>query len=158
MSSVNAYDTSLTRTVITNLSKARLYMSSTTVGNYALFAGGTFVYVNSNFNTVDAYNSSLVRVAATALSVSRNGILSTTVGNYALFGGGYGNNGPDSQNRIFDVVDVYNETLSRFSIDAFNNKTADYAAATIGNYALFAGGRNDANSKRFSAVYAYENI
>ena len=156
-SSVNAYNTSLTRIIATNLSKARGSISSTTVGNYALFAGGSFSYVNSNFNTVDVYNSSLTRTTATSLSIARHSMNATTVGNYALFGGGY-SNGPNSQDKLIDVIDVYNGYLSRTSIGAFNNIIRDYAATTVGNYALFGGGGNSGNTKFFSTVYAYENI
>ena len=39
-STVDAYDTSLTRTTPTALSKGRGRFTSTTVGNYALFGGG----------------------------------------------------------------------------------------------------------------------
>ena len=46
---VDAYDTSLTRTIPTPLSAARSSLAATTVGNYALFGGGT------GSNVVDAY-------------------------------------------------------------------------------------------------------
>ena len=123
-----------------------------------MFAGGSFSYANSNFNTVDVYNSSLTRTTATSLSIARHSMNATTVGNYALFGGGYSNNGPNSQDKLIDVIDVYNGYLSRTSIGAFNNIIRDYAATTVGNYALFGGGGNSGNTRFFSTVYAYENI
>ena len=52
-STVDAYDTSLTRTIPTPLSEARYYLAATTVGNYALFGGG-----DDGKNTVDAYTVS----------------------------------------------------------------------------------------------------
>ena len=85
-STVDAYDTSLTRTTPTALSAARIYLAATTVGNYALFGGG---YNGTNhLSTVDAYDTSLTRTIPTALSVARDNLSATTVGNYALFGGG----------------------------------------------------------------------
>ena len=80
-STVDAYDTSLTRTTATPLSEARSDLAATTVGNYALFGGGS----NS---TVDAYDTSLTRTIPTPLSKYRGNLAATTVGNYALFGGG----------------------------------------------------------------------
>ena len=84
---VDAYDTSLTRTTVTPLSEARYKLTATSVGNYALFGGGQ----DSNYkNTVDAYDTSLTRTIPTPLSEARGYLAATTVGNYALFGGGYG--------------------------------------------------------------------
>jgi hypothetical protein len=37
---VDAYDTSLTRSVLVNLSVARRYLAATTVGDCAVFGGG----------------------------------------------------------------------------------------------------------------------
>ena len=98
-STVDAYDTSLTRTTPTALSVARDYLAATTVGNYALFGGG--YNGTDRFSTVDAYDTSLTRTTPTALSVARDGLSATTVGNYALFGGGY--NGTDR----LSTVDAY---------------------------------------------------
>ena len=51
-STVDAYDTSLVRTVPGILTVARYDLAATSVGNYALFGGG---YSNNYFNIVDAY-------------------------------------------------------------------------------------------------------
>ena len=90
---VDVYNSSLTKSAVTNLSVARSNLAATTVGNYALFGGG------NDYATVDAYNSSLTRSAVTDLSVGRYGLAATTLGNYALFGGG----SLDGR----DIVDVY---------------------------------------------------
>ena len=52
-STVDAYDTSLTRTTPTALSEARDTIVATTVGNYALFGGGN--NGTNRVSTVDAY-------------------------------------------------------------------------------------------------------
>jgi hypothetical protein len=95
-STVDAYNTSLTRTTPTALSVARDDIATTTVGNYALFGGG-----GGPSNIVDAYDTSLVRTM-TALSVARDRLAATTVGDYALFGGG---GGPSSAST--SAVDAY---------------------------------------------------
>ena len=84
---------------ITALSQARDNLAGTSVGNYALFAGGSSKA--SYQSTVDAYNSSLVRSTPTALSEARHYLAATSVGNYALFGGGDNGSGDRS------IVDAY---------------------------------------------------
>ena len=76
---------------ITPLSQARANLAATTVGDYALFGGG------SSSSVVDAYNSALARSTPTGLSQARANLAATTVGRYALFGGGASS----------DVVDAY---------------------------------------------------
>ena len=75
----------------TPLSSGRGHLAATTIGDYALFGGG------SNSNVVDAYDTSLTRSTPTPLRYARSHLSATTVGDYALFGGG------DNSN----VVDVY---------------------------------------------------
>ena len=68
------------------LSNPKESLAATTVGDYAIFAGG---YGNSTYYpTVDAYTSSLTKSAATSLSTGRSALAATTVSDYALFGGG----------------------------------------------------------------------
>ena len=81
----------------TALSTARRLLAATTVGDYALFGGGT---TGSSSNVVDAYNASLTRSTPTALSTARYQLAATTVGDYALFGGGTTGNSSS-------VVDAY---------------------------------------------------
>ena len=81
---------------VTALSTARYNLAATSVGDYALFGGGSSVT-----NVVDAYNSSLVRSTPTALSKSRMELAATSVGDYALFGGG------KSSSSTSNVVDAY---------------------------------------------------
>ena len=52
-STVDAYNTSLTRTLPTALSEGRGYLAATSVGNYALFGGGD--NGSGDRSTVDAY-------------------------------------------------------------------------------------------------------
>ena len=102
LSTVDAYDTSLTRTTPTALSAARQQLAATTVGNYALFGGGSGSGSPGHLSTVDAYDTSLTRTTPTALRVAREFLAATTVGNYALFGGGR-----DSHYYFSSTVDAY---------------------------------------------------
>ena len=114
---VDAYDTSLTRSTPTALSQARSYLAATTVGDYALFGGGTGYSA-----VVDAYDTSLTRTNPTKLSQARRDFAATTVGNYALFGGGY----VGSQSNVVDAytpVSSYNIQLFPDTKYSFNSST-----------------------------------
>ena len=144
---VDAYNTSLTRTTPTALSVARHRLTATTVGNYALFGSGS--NGKSFQNTVDAYNTSLTRTTPTALSVARECLAATTVGNYALFGGG----GSISDTNTYATVDAYNTSLTRTTPTALSAARKYLAATTVGNYALFGGGDNGKNCLNTVDVY-----
>ena len=137
---VEAYNTSLTRTIPTALSQAREELAATTVGNYALFGGG---YNGGSLATVDAYDTSLTRTNPTALSQARNNSAATTVGSYALFGGGESSS----------TVNAYNTSLTRTTPTALSQARGILAATTVGNYALFGGGDN---SGSLATVDAYD--
>ena len=90
---VDAYDTSLTRTNPTALSAAGTFYGAS-LGNYALFA--------SKSNDVNVYDQSLTRTTLRKLSVERTDVASATIGNYALFAGG-----TISSDTYSNAVDVY---------------------------------------------------
>ena len=139
---VDAYNTSLTKTSAPDLSSARYFLDATTVGNYALFGGGCD---GSNYYAaVDVYDSSLTKTTATDLSIARSSLISTTVGNYALFGAGaYGS--------ISTNMDAYNKSLTKVTVS--NLTRSSDAATTVGNYALFGGGMD--LSSTYATVDAY---
>ena len=95
-----------TRSTPTALSAARNYLAGASVGNYALFGGGT---ASSYSSVVDAYDTSLTRSTPTALSAARNYLAGASVGNYALFGGGTTGSGSG-------VVDAYKNDYIRASL------------------------------------------
>lgn len=136
ISTVNAYNTSLTRTTLTALSTARYDLTATTVGNYALFGGG---YASESMDTVDAYDNSLTMIIPTVLSSPRQKPAATTVGNYALFGGGWNSR---QLNPVSDTVDAYDTSLTRTNPTALSVARYMLAAITIADCALFAGGRD----------------
>lgn len=90
---VDAYDTSLTRTNPTALSATGAFYGAS-LGNYALFA--------SKSNDVNVYDQSLTRTTLRKLSVERTDVASATIGNYALFAGG-----TISSDTYSNAVDVY---------------------------------------------------
>ena len=102
-STVDAYNTDLVRSTPTALSVGRVNLVGASVGDYALFAGGSGD--DGYSSTVDAYDASLVRSTPTALSVARNFLVGVSVGNYALFAGGWGGGSYSS------TVDAYHSVL-----------------------------------------------
>ena len=139
---VDAYDASLTRTTPTPLSESRCRLSSTTIGNYALFGGGeSDTGYDGSSTTVDAYNTSLTRTIPTPLSEARHSLSSISIGDYALFGGGcyYDRTGTTNKS----IVDAYDASLTRTISTPLSEARDSLVATTIGNYALFGGGYSD---------------
>lgn len=80
----------LIRTTPTALSLGRHNFSATTVGDYALFGGGTYSDGSQSrlSAVVDAYDGNLTRSLPNGFSVERQLAVAITVGDYALFCGG----------------------------------------------------------------------
>lgn len=141
INTVEAYDSSLTKKIATELSYQVMELSATTVGNYAIFAGGRY---NSTARAeVDSYDSALTKRALTGLGYAKYNLAATTIGNYALFAGGQ-----SSSTASTTRVDVYDGSLTKLA-DVYYLGVAKYthAATTVGDYAIFAGGyvRNSSN-------------
>ena len=83
---VDAYNTSLTRSIPSALAYRAYYLAATSVGNYALFGGGQYAGTSfSYWAIVNAYNTSLTRTLPTELSAYCLMNAATTVGSYAIF-------------------------------------------------------------------------
>lgn len=63
-----------------------------------------------------------------------------TVGDYALFAGGYSSTDTQTNYEETDDVDACDSSLTRTTAAARSVKVTDSVAATVGDYALFAGG------------------
>lgn len=149
---VNAYNSSLVRSTATALSTGRENLAAASIGEYVLFAGGITYYMrgyasNAAFSNVDAYSASLTRSRPTSLANARGFLSGATVGNYALFAGGWtypsktSSDGTYNYYTAYDTVDAYDSSLTKTTASSLSSAKFDMAAATIGNYALFAGGR-----------------
>ena len=114
------------------LSEARCYFAATSVGHYALFAGGyRQAWVSDR---VDIFNASTGQWTTAALSRARDRLAATSVGNFAIFGGGY--EGGATSNR----VDIFNASTGQWTTAALSQARGCLAATSVGNYALFGGG------------------
>lgn len=130
-STVNAYDLSLTMSSATSLSSSRSFLAATSIGGYAIFAGG------SESSKADGYDTSLTRISLTNLSEGKDRLAATTVGNYALFSPGRATG--DEESYITYKLDAYDSSLTLTSKNWLNGCSANMAATTVGNCALFAG-------------------
>ena len=144
---VDAYNSSLTRSVPTALSAARDHHVGTHNTAYALIAGGG--NNQANLFTVDAYNSSLTRSAAGQLSERLYDGGATFVGGYALFAGGSA-----GSNKFSGVVSAYNSALTRSAPTELSVGRRYVVGAHVGGYALFGGGNYNQNSDRVDAYDA----
>ena len=124
--------TDIIRTDPTTLRAERESLAGASVGNYALFAGGTTTN-GSTDSTVDAYDSSLARTNPNTLRTARRNLAGASVGNYALFAGG-------TTGSADSTVDAYNSSLTRSTPPALSTARSYLAGASVSNYALFAGG------------------
>ena len=143
-SSVDAYNTSLTKSTPTELSCKRCGHAAASVGGYALFAGGAssynlLGYYDGLVGSVDAYNASLTRSAAHIFGDTA-AIGGAAVGNYALFAGGTWDMQINDDNVINSVL-AYDPSLTFTIAPDLSVARADVKGASVGNYALFAGGK-----------------
>jgi hypothetical protein len=152
INTVESFNSSLVKTVLTNSPTNFPYLSSGNLGNYALFGGGHNA-TGIGQTTVYAYDGSLTRTTPTALSVGRLYMITAGVGNFLLFAGGQINTSSPASARS-NVVDAYNTSLTRSTPTALTDRKSFMGAATIGGFALFAGGYNS-SSNNLNAVDAY---
>ena len=151
---VDAYNTSLTKSTPANLEYRRGYHAAASIGGYALFTGGRQRMTSGSqfmFFT-EAYDASLTLSRAPNLSTSsayggRLNIGAAVVGNYALFAGGMA----DDKGNASLKVDVYDTSLTHTMATDLNGRPREYVrGASVGNYALFAGGKD--------TYYEYYNV
>lgn len=135
---VDAYNASLTRTTATSLSASGVVYGATTIGRYALIGIGD--------GTVNVYDTSLTRTTAASLRTSRNCFAAAAVGDYALFAGGSSGKSVGGNN-YYNAVDAYDSSLVRTTAASLDAARHLLAAAVVGEYALFAGGSMDGNSR-----------
>ena len=145
-SSVDAYNTSLTKSTPTELSCTRCGHAAASVGGYALFAGGASSYNILGYydlvSSVDAYDASLTRSAAHIIGATA-AIGGAAVGNYALFAGGTFYEQINEDN-VTSYVLAYDSSLTFTTAPWLSVARANVKGASVGNYALFAGGQTTA--------------
>ncbi len=129
-------------------------MTATSVGQYALFAGG--VNPNSGYynSTVAIYNTVTGAWTTTTLPDHQGGyygMASTSVGPTAFFAGGISNAG------TANTVDMYNVITGQWSTTTLPGSQGFFSmrAATIGSDAIFAGGSYPTGAANYN-VFIYD--
>lgn len=114
------------------------WAGSAALGDYAIFAGGYYAEQTTTRykpqKDVVAYSKTLTQISNVKdLSEERYELSGATVGNYALFGPG------SRSSWSTQGVDVYDKSLTKITDKTLTFTTASegYAAAAVGNYALF---------------------
>lgn len=140
---VDVYNANLVKSTANNLSSARSELTGVPIGSYALFCGG---WAESGpTNIVDAYSQSLVRSTPSVLSGEYTyDMASTKTDNYAIIARANANN-------------AYNSSLTRFTLPATTGARIDMGAASIGGYAIFAGGKLNTDGSLSDIVNAYND-
>ncbi len=133
----SAFNKSFTRMSCPALSLQRRDLEGAVAGGTILFAGGvSYNYNNSApLTTVDAYSPSLTKVSVSALPAGRTTLVGTSLGGHAIFAEGT----TDKWQFAADAA-IYDESLTqrKVSLSGMENTTTT-TAATIGDYAIFAG-------------------
>ena len=142
---VDACDKSLTVSNIQSMLNERIDTAATTVGDYAVFAGGS-ANGSTYFSLAGVYNSSLVyQEISNVLTYKTIDVGTTTIGDYALFVGGQGSS-------KYAQVNTLSSSLTKSGLTSLNDRGYSIAGATIGNYAIFAGGYREVNGNNSYSV------
>lgn len=158
LSNCDAYSGALVKTTCPSLSFTGQEMSRASIGQYALFGAPTTEYAsigNNGSPSINAISNTLTRVSVSSLNAAARLGAATSVGDYALFGGGsfYSTS---SGSTYRDTVTAYNSSLTKSTPPVLSKARAYLTAVTIGNYALFAGGRQKILSDPTNIVDAYD--
>ena len=158
LSFVESFNTSLTRSNRTSLTRGVDYIGGASTGSHALFAGGLYECKKSTSGLVWAYNTSLSRSTATALPQGLNSLQGLTVGTRALFFSGRAythSTAKSSQDKTLMKVYSYDEGLTRYTAtDLTNGRMA--RGATVGDWGIIGSGAN-VSGTTYNKVEAYSS-
>ena len=118
------------------LSQGRSNIAATSVGDVAIFAGGTRHPLSNGYSdVVDFYDADSGAWTAGSLSVARTDAAAASIGDLAFIAGGLGEGG------VSDVVDIYDASTGNWATTALSVPRTHVQATTVGNLVLFAGGQ-----------------
>ncbi|MCP3916739.1 MAG: hypothetical protein GY711_14380 [bacterium] len=121
---VDIWDASSGTWTIANLSSPRMLMTATSVGSFAVFAGGIDDLFGAPSDFADIYDVATDTWTVAPISAGRRGMAATSVAGQAFFAGGA------AGGASFDVVDIFTPELGvRYCTPAHDNSSG--APATI---------------------------
>lgn len=127
LTSINAYNESLTRTNPTTLSYKRSNIATASNGSHVIFAGG-YDGSSSGVNSVEFLDSSLTKIIGTSLTKTRNGAGGAIAGDVMLVCGG-------SNSSRAAYVESYNSSLTK-SVSTEKGSTSTTSAISMGNHGI----------------------
>lgn len=134
---IDAYNSSLTRTSTAKLSVNREGVRSANVNNYVLFAGGAQdANAHNCKNTVDVYNTSLVRTTTVTLLYARKNPVNASTKSYAMFASG---SNSDISQDLSKSLEAFNKNLVRSTPTVFQYQKTSNGGIGMGEYAIFNG-------------------
>lgn len=139
------YNSTLTKTTGTPLVVGRSSISSGVIPGYVVFSTGTN---GSAVGYIDAFNTSFTRTYLTATGRYHTASAATT--DKVFFAGGF-----DGSSYRTDV-DMVDTNLTRTTVTSLTYGTIYFNGASVGNYAIVAGG-NASPSGPTNAMYHYNN-
>lgn len=139
-----AYNASLTKTVLTSLSRAGRDCCGTSIPGYAIF------FAVDGY-PAEAYNTGLTKVITSVVHPNTK-CAAASVGEYALFAGGMESDSDGDYG--INTVTACDTSLTASRPTALALHRWDLAGASIGNYALFGGG--DYGGYTCNTVDAYD--
>jgi N-acetylneuraminic acid mutarotase len=142
---VDIYDASTGEWTVEQLSVPRNSLAATTVGDVAIFAGGSPSYdLLRTLDTVDLYDNATGTWTAARLSQPRNQLAATAHGTKAYISGGLLQPTSGATPPVFsDVIDVYDTASKQWSVLKMPKPRAAHSSVTVGDKILFAGGLSD---------------
>ena len=140
---VDAFDTSFTRSTLDPLTQEVCSCGAAPVGERTMLVGGTYYSVDYDehaTNRAYCFDSSLTRSTATALSVARDTLSAGSIGNYAVFAGGrtWRFVSHSTQSSPSNYVDAYDTSLTKSSPEILSEVDVLYnKGVTIGDHLIF---------------------
>lgn len=130
---VDIYDNRSGAWATASLSQARNALSGVSLGDIAMFAGGTSAH-DVDSRVVDIYNSRTRAWSVARLSEPRHYISAVAVGTKVIFAGGW------NVNRETTTVDIYDNATNVWSSTRLSRPTSGRSGVSMGGHAFFAGG------------------
>ena len=139
-STVDIYDSSLTRTTGTPLSEPKGIMAPGSNEAYAIFTGG-YGSAGGYFLLTDVYDKSLTHTTISR-SVNGSGAASVSMDGNIVVSGGYINDSSSGLQDYSTDFYVYDSSLTLTTPYRLSGKRNQHAMAYVGDYALVGGGYN----------------
>ena len=162
INTVDIYDNELTHSLFELPSRnmrQRAEMCSTTVGKYALFAGGYYRNTNKKlyYSNVYTIDDQLTMKTLSQIRSRYESISATTLDNYALFTGG-GKDTSGSNSIMSDKAWVISNELVKSNPSSISQARCGIASTTIGDFVLCGGGINKTIVDRSDSVKSYTMV